>query len=232
MKSAKSARQLILDLAGDPCFGVEDFFVSSSNEKAYAMLELWPDWPDPVLLLQGAAGAGKSHLASIWARRAGARRLAARDLLLEDDLDRLARSGPLLIEEAETLAIVQEQLFHLLNLVRESRQALVLTARTAPDLWGLSIADLLSRLRLAPSVSIEPPDDDLLRAVLVKLFLDRQLVVDTALIDYAALRLDRSFEAARIFVEKLDQEALARGSRITRMLAGEVLQTMIPADPE
>ncbi|ACB94939.1 Chromosomal replication initiator DnaA [Beijerinckia indica subsp. indica ATCC 9039] len=232
MRPKEPARQLTFDLAGDPCFGIEDFFVSESNENAYAMLELWPDWPDSVLLLRGPAGAGKSHLGAIWAARAGARILTARDFAAERDLESLARSGPLLIEDADAIGEAEASLFHLLNLVRHHHHALVLTARRAPDFWGLRIADLLSRLRLAPVAAIEPPDEDLMRAILVKLFLDRQLVVDTGLIEHAALHLDRSFEAARDFVERLDREALARGARITKSLAGTVLQSLIPPETE
>ena len=117
-------------------------------------------------------------------------------------------------------------LFHLINLLKETGGALVATAASPPDAWGLRTPDLLSRLRLAPSVAIESPDEALMRAVLVKLLVDRQLVVDTALVDYVALRLERSLDAARRFVARLDDEALARGRRVTRAIAAEVLAAM------
>ena len=73
-KSEKQpTRQLALDLAAEPRFGAEDFLVSPSNEAAYALIERWPDWPSPSLILIGPPGAGKSHLAAIWAERARAR---------------------------------------------------------------------------------------------------------------------------------------------------------------
>ncbi len=223
-RSEGASRQLILELAGPPGFGVEDFFVSGSNEKALGVIERWPAWPDPVLLILGPDGAGKSHLGAIWAARAGARTLPAA-MLAAEDIEALAASGPLLIEDLETLGGAQTQLFHLLNLAREHGTALVLTAKRSTDALGFDLADLLSRLRLAPYVEIGAPDDALMRAVLVKLLIDRQLVVDIRVVDYAALRLERSLGAARRFVEALDREALSRKSRITRQIAAEVLRT-------
>jgi chromosomal replication initiation ATPase DnaA len=100
----------------------------------------------------------------------------------------------------------------------------MLTARAAPDSWGLKTPDLLSRLRLAPSVRLNAPDDDLARAVLFKLFADRQLAVDPSVIAYIALRIERSLDAARGIVSALDREGLARGRAVTRAMAAQVLK--------
>jgi chromosomal replication initiation ATPase DnaA len=221
---------LTLELPLPPGLGREDFFVSGSNENAYAMIERWPTWPDQALILLGPAGSGKSHLGAIWAATAGADIRPAASLE-GADIEALAR-GPLLLEDLEAAGRIETQLFHLLNLMRERGAPLVLTAKRPPDAWGLDIADLLSRLRLAPCVEIGAPDDALMRAVLVKLLIDRQLVVDIRVVDYAALRLDRSLEAAREFIEALDKEALSRQSRITRRMAVDVLRALSSAADE
>src|SRR5262249_57937172 len=134
--------------------------------------------------------------------------------------------GPRLIEDADAIGGAEAQVFHLVNIMRERDTSLVLTAKTPPDCWHLGTADLLSRLRLAPSVAIGSPDDELMRAVLLKLLIERQLIVDTAVISYIVLRLERSLEAVRSFVDALDREALARPSRITKAIAGDVLSAM------
>jgi chromosomal replication initiation ATPase DnaA len=216
-------RQLTLDLPVEPRYGREDFLVSPSNMQAWSTFENWPGWPDRVLLLLGPTGAGKSHLAATWAARTGARVLNASALPLAD-LPGLVRSRAILVEDADAAGGVETELFHLLNLVRNSTTYLVITARQWPDSWGLATADLLSRLRLAPAVEIGEPDDALVRAVLVKLFVDRQLVVDTSVVEYLALRIERSLDAARRVVEALDREALAQGRAITRPIAAEVLR--------
>jgi len=217
--------QLTLELAPEPGFERENFVVSGSNEQAYAMIELWPDWPAPMLLILGPPGAGKSHLGAIWASiaKAGVQSAAA---LAAANIEALAAAGPLLLEDADAIGEAETQLFHLINLMRENGMALVITAKAPPDAWGLRTADLLSRLRLAPTVAIGPPDDALMRAVLVKLLIDRQLVIDTSVVGYIALRLERSLDAARTFIDALDREALARQCRISRAIAADVLTSI------
>jgi len=217
--------QLTLNLAPNPGYERENFFVSGSNEQAYTMIELWPNWPSPTLFILGPSGAGKSHLGAIWASVAKAGIQSAASLATED-IEALAAAGPLLLEDADAIGQSEAQLFHLVNLMRERGTALVLTAKTPPDTWGLQTADLVSRLRLAPTAVIGPADDALMRAVLVKLLIDRQLVVDTGVVGYIAMRIERSLDAARSFIDALDREALARQSRISRAVAGDVLLAM------
>lgn len=215
-------KQLAFDLRLDPRFDAEDFLVSPSNERAYAFTERWPDWPDTILRLVGPRGSGKSHLAAIWAARAHAWTIDALDLVGER-IPHLVSNGALVIEDADRAERDEAALFHLLNLARERRCYVLLTSAAPIERWGLRTPDLLSRLRLAPTAAIDPPDDALLKSVLVKLFVDRQLVVDTSLIAYLALRIERSLARAGDIVAALDREALSRGRRITRVIAAEVL---------
>jgi chromosomal replication initiation ATPase DnaA len=217
--------QLTLKLAPDPNYERQNYFVSRSNEQALAMIELWPCWPDSMLILTGPRGAGKSHLGAIWASRANAAAQSASGLAAAD-INALTAKGPLLIEDADEIGGAEAQLFHLVNIMRESDASLVFTAKTPPDCWGLKTPDLLSRLRLAPAVTLGPPDDELIRAVLVKLLVERQLTADTGVLTYIAIRLERSLDAARLFVDALDREALARHRRITKAIAGDVLNTV------
>jgi chromosomal replication initiation ATPase DnaA len=224
-------KQLAFDLPLDPRYGREDFLVSPSNEAAYGIVERWPDWPDTILLLRGPSGSGKSHLASIWAGAAKAWTVAGAEIRA-DAVPHLVSNGALVIEDADRGARDEAALFHLLNLARERRAFLLATSGTAPDRWGLRTPDLLSRLRLAPSVSLEAPDDALLKAVLVKLFVDRQLVVDTTVVDYIALRIERSLRRAAEVVAALDREALSRGRRISRPIAAAVLGSVAQGDDQ
>ncbi len=210
--------QLALDLAGEPSYAVEDFIVGPSNEDAYTLIEAWPNWPDSALVLIGPEGAGKTHLAAIWAERSHAWRVTSSDVT-QARVPELASSGALVIEDCGLRPMDEAALFHLINLVRSRSGALVLTGRMAPDAWGIATPDLLSRLRLAPSVRIQSPDDALLKALLFKLFIDRQLVVDTGVIDAVALRIPRSFAQARAVVNAIDRAALERGRRVTRVFA-------------
>ena len=218
----ETPKQLAFDLPHDPRFGAEDFLVSPSNEQAYGLIESWPDWPDSILLLIGPRGSGKSHLASIWATNAHAWTVDASEIT-QDKVPHLVSNGALAIEDMDRGERDEAALFHLLNLAREKKASLLITCETPPDRWSLKTPDLLSRLRLAPSTALDAPDDALLKAVLVKLFVDRQLVVDTSVVDYIALRIERSLAKASEIVALLDREALSRGRRVSRVIAAEIL---------
>jgi chromosomal replication initiation ATPase DnaA len=215
-------RQLPLPLPHEPSFAREDFLAAPSNAAALALIESWPRWPAPLMLLTGPAGAGKSHLAAIFAEASGARVLAGRDLAALDP-DKAVHGAALALDDADAVGGAEAAFFHFLNFVRARGVALLMTAKSPPDLWGLATPDLLSRLRLAPIVEIAPPEPELIEAVLAKLFSDRQMSVEPSLIAYIARRLDRSLGAARALVETLDAEALAQGRKVTRAMAAALL---------
>jgi chromosomal replication initiation ATPase DnaA len=221
-RDSREPRQLLLDLPSEPRFLAEDFIVGPSNEQAYAMIEAWPNWPGEALLLVGPRGSGKTHLGAIWAKRAHAWTVR-RGELDAGSVHRLMTPQALLIEDADEKGD-EVSLFHLVNAAKLRRSHLLLTAVSEPSQWGLSTPDLLSRLRLSPAIHIEEPDESLMRMVIVKLFVDRQLVVDAGVIEAILTRAERSFAGARAAVEALDQHSLATKRRITGALAREVLR--------
>jgi chromosomal replication initiation ATPase DnaA len=214
-------RQLAFALPHSESFAREDFLVGEPNYSALATIERWPDWPGRALLLVGPEGAGKSHIAGIWAELAGARRVSAR-VLGEKDLLAEFATGTLVVEDVNS-SFDERALFHLLNLMREEEGFVLITSRMPAAQWGVTLPDLASRLRAIPSVTLAAPDDALLRALFVKLFADRQLAVDEALVKYLMSRIERSFAAARAAVETLDREALRLKRPVTRALAAEML---------
>ena len=224
-------RQLTLDLPLDPRFGAEDFLVSPSNQTAYAAVESWPDWPGRLMRLGGPSGSGKSHLASIWAQRARAVTVSARAISARS-LPSLAAAGAIVIEDVDRGPVEEHSVFHLLNLARERAVFALFTGATGIEGWSLAIPDLVSRLRLAPAIELGPPDDALLRAVLVKLFADRQLAVESSVVAFVAARIERSLARAASVVADLDREALSRGRRVTRQIAAMVLAQDEDADDD
>jgi chromosomal replication initiation ATPase DnaA len=216
-------RQLVLALDHAISFAREDFLEGPSNAKALAMIERWPEWPDRLAVLVGPEGAGKSHLAAIWAQMSGARILSSK-LLGEADLPHAFATGALVVEDLEADGLNERALFHLINMAREQHVDVLLTARTPPAAFNVHIRDLNSRLRVLPVVALEAPDDALLRALIVKLAADRQLAVDEALVNYLANRIERSFAAARAAVALLDEEAMRQHRPVTRALAAELFR--------
>ncbi len=222
--------QLPLVLPHAPSLGRDDFMPGASNSAALKLIETWPDWPSPAVLLTGPSGSGKTHLAHIWAARAEAAIVAAGALRADEPLP-LVAGGSVVVEDVGADAVPEAALFHLFNSVRERGGSLLITARTRAEDWRVLLKDLRSRLRLATPVALGAPEDALLRQVLVKLFADRQLLVDKPVIDYLVARMERSLSAAAQLVDALDQAGLSAGRRITRPMAAEIL-AQAPEGPE
>ena len=140
-------RQLPLDLSGAPALGRDDLVVGPANAAAVALVERWPDWPSPVVVLAGPAGSGKSHLAAIWRDLSGAAVFDAASL--GPDCVDAAPQAPILIDDADAGTIDEKGLFHLINAVREAQSSLLLTSRRFPSAWGVKLPDLQSRLKAA-----------------------------------------------------------------------------------
>jgi chromosomal replication initiation ATPase DnaA len=212
--------QLSFDLPVRTARGREAFFVSPANETALALIDRWPRWPGRRLALTGPEGAGKTHLAYVWAERSGARFVSARSLHREDPL--ALGGGATVLEDVDAAPLDpagERAVFHLLNAQAERGGHLLLTGRTRPAHWAVGLPDLASRFAAVTPVTIAPPDDALIAALLVKHFSDRQLRVPPALVSWLAPRIERSSAAAARAVERLDREALARGQPLGPALA-------------
>lgn len=207
-----AARQLILDLPHRSAMGEADFLVAAPNAEAVAWIDRWPAWPSPALCLYGPAGCGKTHLSRIWAERAQAARLNGA-ALASADLPALAAAGAVALDDARAAAgdpKAEELLLHLYNMLKEAGGWLLATAEEPPARWKVKLPDLRSRLLAAPAAAVAQPDDQLLAAVLVKLFADRQIKIGAETVDFLLRRMERSFDAARRLVDTIDREALAR----------------------
>ena len=223
----RSPGQLVLDLPHRPALGRDDFIVTATNHAAVAAIDRWPDWPHHALIVTGPAGSGKSHLAAVWCQKTGAAIVDANDLKM-GRVPALLASGCLVVEAVDRRGIDEQALFHAFNLVREQGGFLLMTARDEVSGWSVSLNDLRSRLRATPVAQLGAPDDLLLKAVLIKLFADRQLAVSAPLVDYLVRRMERSLEAAARIVEELDRAALASNRPLSRALATEVLKAGSP----
>jgi chromosomal replication initiation ATPase DnaA len=216
-------RQLAFALPHAESFTRDNFLEGPANAAGLALVDSWPDWPNRIMQLVGPEGAGKSHLAAIWAEQAGARSTSAHALTAEAVPGALA-TGALVVEDLKSSDVDERALFHLLNLAREDGASLLITSRAPPSALQIELPDLRSRLRAIPTVLLLPLDDHLFRALIVKFCADRQLAVDEAVVSYLTTRIERSYAAVRQTVELLDSEALRLGRPVTRALAAELLR--------
>lgn len=215
-----TSKQIRFHLPHDVLYGRADFLVAPSNAAAIEMIDRWPDWPYPVLVLIGGEACGKTHLAHIWQARSQARSLyklsepSQAAFLAADDIDRnLDRIG-------------EARLFALLNQIMRQppdQSAFLMTASTMSWWRHVQMADLRSRLASSAAIEIAPPDEELISALLVKLFADRQLYVSESLIAWLVPRMERSFAAARHIVAELDRKSAEQSRPITIALARAAL---------
>jgi len=165
----------------------------------------------------------------VWLERSGAQALSRENFDM-DFIEDQPEGTPLVVEDADRAGYDEKALFHLLNLAREKRLFVLLTGRDDPSRWGTVLPDLLSRLNGVPAVDIGAPDEALLRTVMLKQFTDRQLDIDPKVLEFLALRVERSLAAAAAAVEAVDQAALASGCKINRQLVLETLKATASAE--
>ncbi|MCC7305497.1 MAG: DNA replication protein [Alphaproteobacteria bacterium] len=219
-------RQIPFDLGSRAALGREDFLIGASNAAAVNLIDRWPDWPTPLLVISGPAASGKSHLAAVWRERTGAHILRP-DMLLSHSAEQIAETGKNIILDGLDPWLgdraAETALFHLYNIFNAEKRSILATMRMTPSQADFAVADLASRMRASLAAPIQPPDDLLLASVLIKLFSDRQLTISNDVIQYVLPRMERSFAAARDIVAAADRLALAEKRPVTVALLRQVL---------
>jgi chromosomal replication initiation ATPase DnaA len=213
--------QLVLPLQTRSAQGRADFIVAPGNERAVAFIDSYPNWPAPAAALHGPPASGKSHLAAVWADRAGAEVIEASHLGAD------IPDGALVVENVGE-GVPEAPLFALL----ERGAPLLLTAQLPPSDWPqafkLALPDLNSRLRALLAFALWAPDDALLMGLAVKLFADRQVMVPEMVVAHMIRSLERSPGAIRDFVARADALALAEKRPINLSLIKDLLASTPP----
>lgn len=214
--------QIPFNLVPAPRYSRAAFTATAANRSALAFVENWPQWPAQRLLLVGPAGSGKTHLAHIWAEKAGAQFIDARTLTVEKGVDP-GRSTAFVLDDVQC-AHSERALFHFLNVAAQRRCWLLMTIDQEPAQMTFKLPDLRSRLNGAPRCHLAWPDEELLEAVLIKLFEDRQMAPDPNIIGYITKRIERTLSAAETVVAAIDRVALSRRQAVNLSHAREVLE--------
>lgn len=214
-------RQLPFDFGKKVFMGREDFMISACNQEAFDMLNAWPDWYDHGLVIYGPAGCGKSHLAHLFADKvARSLKFPSKVSLLDArrihlrSVNRIAHENQSIVIENLTPKADMEALFHLFNIYNSADRYMLWTSEYAPSRMHFALKDLQSRLNMLPSIEIKSPDDKMMRMLVVKLFNDRQIMINPETLDYIVLNARRSFKYIRDLVEEIDQISLAYQSAV------------------
>ncbi len=200
--------QYTLPIAIDVPYAVEEYIISSSNKTAHSWITRWPNWPDQFCLLYGPEASGKTHLAHVWAEKAGALFIEPVSLAYQ-----FKEHAAYVVEDIEHAD--EELLFHLWNRLRELQCYVLFTTGVSQKKLSLQTNDLRSRINSMTAVKLEHPDDALLIQLIHKQFADRQLKVQAGVAEYILNHTDRTVANAYEIIRRLDQSALAEKRNIT-----------------
>ena len=233
MSERNNIVQLPLEFPHRPSLGREDFMVAGCNNEAVTNIDLWPNWPYFAICIYGPEGCGKTHLANVFAQIVATTTnhpyripfIKAHQLNKELSHTLFEKSPQIVIEDIQNLSN-QESLFHLYNTYRDLGGNILFTANKAPARINFTLPDLRSRMNIVPAIEIKAPDDDLLMALLVKLFTDRQITPSPELLEYLLKNMHRSFSYTRKLVEEIDNISLAKKRAISINIAKEAILTL------
>lgn len=191
-----------------------NFIVSESNRNALAVIESWPSWHTHAVLLHGPGNSGKTMLTEMWKTLSSARNLVPQEIYTMVGTPSKYKGGCYIIENIENVHD-EAALLHFFNSVREDSGNILMTSRSSPASMKIRLPDLRSRINSIISAGVDNPDDELLRTLFFKYFIERQLKVEMNVVDYLVSRTERSFEAVGKTVEILDKHALQDKRNIT-----------------
>ena len=214
--------QLILKFPSQQAYKKEDFYVSPSNQEAYAFINSWPKWIKRILNIFGPSGSGKSHLASILKSKTSCLKIES-DELNEKTFLKFKTKEALIIENLDE-KISEKLLFSLWNIALQDNKYLLITSKKPISSFKFKLRDLMSRVTSSLIIGINLPSDDLISVILAKNFSDKQIMVEKKHIDYIIKRIDRSYEKISQFILTLDKYSLKKGSPFSLKLIKEVLK--------
>ncbi len=226
-------RQTAFSFSAKKDMGKEDFMVSECNKTAFMMIDAWPNWNSFGLIIYGPKGCGKTHLAHIFSDKLCTNSKKPLRIPFYDckqinlkNIERICNSSDAIVIENIQANTNQEALFHLFNHFQEKGKYMLLTAEIAPTRISFSLKDLQSRLCLLPVAEIKEPDDTMLRALIVKLFYDRQLIISPEILEYIINNSERSFAFIEKLVKEIDEISLAYKSTVNYKIVKLALENL------
>jgi len=199
----------------------EDFYVSSNNFEAYKLIESWPKWSSRYINIHGPSGCGKTHLANIFKKKINSFFVKALDLN-NNSLSHIKLKECLIIDEYKNN--IEEKLFYtILNQCLQSNQYIIVNSLKPIKSFEIKLNDLKSRFDNFINIEIDLPTDDLIRVILSKNFSDKQVKVDSKLLEYILKNTHRSYEDIFDLIDKLDNLSLSTGKSININLIKKVL---------
>ncbi len=227
MNKHKQYQQIPLNLTLPVSYAAENYVIDAQNTPIVTLVNQFPNWINRWVWVEGEIGSGKTHLAHMFQHKMQATQIFTFHDHLEHIQEQLEQS-PLFVfdDNIPQDSKYQEKLFHMINMVNGRQGYGVILSEFIMD-ETLILPDLLSRLRQMMHFRLRPPDDALMRALLVKLFADRQLNLSLSQLNWLIPRMRRSYDFIRNFTANVDTASLSTQKGITQPLLRSVLDQML-----
>ena len=217
-----SKNQILFDFKFNKNYLDQDYYLSSSNQDAYNLINCWPKWIKKTINLYGEKFSGKSHLASIFEKKTTCIKVFSEEFS-DITIQNFKIKQALIIEDLDE-NFSENLLYTVLNIIEQENKYLLITSLEPLNKFNFKLPDLISRIRNCLIIGIKNPDDNLIFALLIKYLSDRQINIDKKLIEYIIKRIDRSYEKIFLFIHKIDKLSLKKGKPINLATIKEALE--------
>jgi len=218
----RDLNQLLLNFEYKQNFKDEDFYVSSSNYYAFNLISTWPKWEKNFLNICGEKYSGKTHLTNIFIKKFKGIKIES-NLFENNNLNEIKIYENIILDNFDK-NIDENLIYSLFNVIDQDNKYLIINSLNPINEMNFELNDLKSRTKNCLVAKIDKPDDDLMFALILKNFSDRQIVVDKKLINFIIKRVDRSYDKIFEFIYKIDQISLKKKKPIDFKIIKEVLK--------
>ena len=213
--------QLLLDFDIKTNFNDHDYYVSTSNYFAFNLIDKWPKWEKRILNISGEKFSGKTHLANIFKSKDSA--LFLNENQINDEIFKKIKLYESIIIDGFSNIFDEKLIYSILNLVDQDSKYLLINSETPLGEINFKLPDLASRSKNLLHAKIESPDDDLIFAIILKSFSDRQIKLEKKIIEFIINRIDRSYSKISEFIYKIDELSLKKKKPINLKTIKEIL---------
>ena len=217
----RDINQQILKFENEKNLSYEDFFVSKSNEHIIKFFNTWPKWEKNFVNIIGENFSGKTHLINIFLKKFKGIKLDSK-FLNDSDLKKIKIHENIVLENLNS-DINEKLIYTLFNIIEQDNKYLIATSTEPIHSINFKLEDLRSRTKIFLLQNIDKPDDDLIFALLIKNFSDRQITLERTLINFIVKRIDRSYNKIFDFIYKIDEISLKKKKQIDLKIIKDVL---------
>jgi chromosomal replication initiation ATPase DnaA len=218
----KDLNQLLLNFEYKQNFKDEDFYVSNSNYYAFNLINSWPKWKKNFLNICGEKYSGKTHLSNIFLKKFKGIKIDANSFENKNLKEIKIYENVILDNLGQN--VDERLIYSLFNIIDQDNKYLIINSLIPASKISFKLEDLRSRTKNCLVAKIDKPEDDLMFALILKNFSDRQIIIDKKLIDFIIKRVDRSYGKIFEFIYKIDEISLKRKKSIDFKIIKEVLK--------